>query len=62
MPPTRSQPAVPHPARICPATSDANGPAPTLSPAQVWPALSPALRAQIRQTLLHVLQEVLCDA
>lgn len=62
MPLMRSHPAPPPPTLICPATGGTGGPSPTLPPAQVWSALPPALRVQLRQTLLHVLQEVLRDA
>ncbi len=34
---------------------------PLVPPQQVWTSLSPALKAQVRGTLLHVLQEVLDD-
>jgi hypothetical protein len=63
MPPMRSQPASPSPApRGLPAPGSPQGPSLPLPPAQVWPALPPALRDQIRCTLLQVLQEVLRDA
>jgi hypothetical protein len=35
---------------------------PVLLPAQLWATLAPPLQAQFRQTLLHLLQEVLHDA
>jgi hypothetical protein len=36
--------------------------APVLPPAQLWATLAPPLQARFRQTLLHLLQEVLHDA
>jgi hypothetical protein len=33
----------------------------TLSPPQIWPTLAPPLQAQVRLTLLHIIQEVLAD-
>ena len=35
--------------------------APVLPPAQLWATLAPPLQARFRQTLLHLLQEVLHD-
>ena len=34
----------------------------TLPLGQIWPSLTPSLCAQVRRTLLHVLQEALDDA
>jgi hypothetical protein len=35
---------------------------PPLLPQQVWPSLSPTTRAQVRATLLRILQEIPYDA
>ena len=34
---------------------------PTVQPQAVWASLSPTQKTQIRQTILHILQEVLDD-
>ena len=34
---------------------------PPLLPQQVWPSLSPTIRAQVRATLLRILQEIPYD-
>jgi hypothetical protein len=33
----------------------------TLPSPQIWPTLAPPLQAQVRLTLLHIIQEVLAD-
>lgn len=63
MPPMRAHPASPPAALDLPAACGVSGATPMLlPPTQVWPALSPALQGEIRQALLHLLQEVLRDA
>ena len=36
-------------------------PPPTVQPQAVWASLSPTQKTQVRQTILHILQEVLDD-
>jgi len=36
-------------------------PPPTVQPQALWASLSPTQKTQIRQTILHILQEVLDD-
>jgi hypothetical protein len=36
-------------------------PPPTVQPPDLWASLSPTQKTQIRQTILHILQEVLDD-
>ena len=36
-------------------------PPPTIHPQDLWASLSPPLQTQVRQTILHILQEVLDD-
>ena len=36
-------------------------PPPTVQPPDLWASLSPTQKAQLRQTILHILQEVLDD-
>jgi len=36
-------------------------PPPIMQPQDLWASLSPSLQTQVRQTILHILQEVLDD-
>ena len=36
-------------------------PPPTVQPQDLWASLSPTQKTQVRQTILHILQEVLYD-